>query len=129
MYQPQNNSNNQTIEHRNELADYLEQRLIFKGKCIAFKYRAQSHQYQITINELKAMSSQISHLKLDYHVNLWSVPKHVADIGLGYLIEFEAIPYVYFTIKKIDGIDVKVKNYGLRLLNIIDYEEPERGEK
>lgn len=119
---------NQEVEYRNELSDYLNQTFIFKGQCKNFKYNSKNGNYQITVVDLKTTSPQIAHLKLDYHVNIFSKPKDINEIGIDYDIEFEAQVITYYSWKKIEGIDVKVKNYGLKLIEIIDFERPEKGE-
>lgn len=127
MYQTleqQKPNNVKEIENRNELADYMDKRLRFKGKCNGFKYNSKSGNYQITLSNLKPVSQEISNLKLDYNVNVFSKPSNTIDIGIDYTIEFDAQVNTYYTYRKDDGIDVKVKNYGLRLLEVIDFDYP-----
>lgn len=130
MYQPQQNSNNnQVIENNNGLENYLEKTLKFKGKFTGFKYNPKYKQYQFTIEELQLLS-ETQGLKLDSKIIAFSIPKIIVDIGAEYDVEFEATPWTYYTYKKVEGEqDIKIKNYGLKILDIIDYEQPDKGEK
>ena len=132
MYQTteqQNPDNVKEIENKNELTDYLDQNFKFKAKCIGFKYNPKSMNYQITLHDLRPISEEkLEQLKLDYQVSLFSKPAKVADIGTDYDIEFTGQVIPYYTRKKVDGNDVKVKSYGLRLLDLIDFNYPLKGE-